>query len=282
MFERYTEKARRAIFFGRYEASQLGSAVIDTEHLLLGILRETVHVTKMLPPDAAQAIRAQIEARTPDRPKVPVGVDLPISNAVKRALAYGAEEAERLHHRHIGSEHLFLGLLREENSLAAKLLEPFGVTLEQFRPKVEVVNAYDKAEGVLLSRDRGMATPPGAIITIHGLPFKLEDVLGEVRRCRLHKWHWQKASWKPQDCVTERQSGKVSLDMTLAEDSANFEVIKGGWKKDRCTICSWELFESQDDHGTGYTNGRDWVCLECFDRFWQRPDFISGSYSDIT
>ena len=107
-------------------------------------------------------------------------------------------------------------------------------------------------------------------------------MLGEVRRCRLHKWHWHKALWKPRDCVIERPSGKVSLDITLAEDSVTFEVIRGGWKKDHCTICCWELLESQDDHGTGYTNGRDWLCMECYDKFWARPDFISGSYSDIT
>jgi hypothetical protein len=282
MFERYTEKARRAIFFARYEASQFGSPVIDTEHLLLGIMRETTQVTRMLPAGAPEAIRAQIDARFEIREKVSISVDLPLSNASKRVLAYGAEEAERLNHRHIGSEHLFLGLLREENSLAAKLLESFGVKLEQFRTKVEVIGAYEAAEGVLSSRDRRLDAAPRLIITIHGLPFKVDDVLGEVRRCRLHKWHWRKASWKPRDCVTDRQSGKVSLDITLAEDSATFELIKGGWKKDHCTVCCWELFESQDDHGTGYTNGRDWLCLECYDKFWARPDFISGSYSDIT
>ncbi len=282
MFERYTEKARRVIFFARYEASQFGSPVIDTEHLLLGILRETTQVTRMLPAGAPEAIRAQIDARFEIREKVSNNVDLPLSNAAKRVLAYGAEEAERLNHRHIGSEHLFLGLLREENSLAAKLLEPFGVKLEQFRTKIEVIGAYEAAEGVLSSRDRRLDAAPRLIITIHGLPFKVDDVLGEVRRCRLHRWHWRKASWKPRDCVTDRQSGKVSLDITLAEDSANFELIKGGWKKDHCTVCCWELFESQDDHGTGYTNGRDWLCLECYDKFWARPDFISGSYSDIT
>jgi hypothetical protein len=282
MFERYTEKARRVIFFARYEASQFGSPVIDTEHLLLGILRETTQVTRMLPAGAPEAIRAQIDARFEIREKVSNNVDLPLSNAAKRVLAYGAEEAERLNHRHIGSEHLFLGLLREKNSLAAKLLEPFGVKLEQFRTKIEVIGAYEAAEGVLSSRDRRLDAAPRLIITIHGLPFKVDDVLGEVRRCRLHRWHWRKASWKPRDCVTDRQSGKVSLDITLAEDSANFELIKSGWKKDHCTVCCWELFESQDDHGTGYTNGRDWLCLECYDKFWARPDFISGSYSDIT
>ena len=276
MIERYTEKARRVIFFARYEASQFGSPVIETEHLLLGILRDDPRITRMLPAGAPESIRAQIDARFEVRERVPVSVDLPLSHASMRVLAYGAEEAERLNHRHIGSEHLFLGLLRDEGSLAAKLLEPFGAKLEGFRTKVEILAAYEAAP-----RDRGITTP-ATIITIHGLPFKVDDVLGEIRRCRLHRWHWRKTSWKTRDCVIERDTRNVSLELNLAEESPNFELIKGGWKKDRCTICCWELFESQDDHGTGYTNGHDWLCLECYDKFWARPDFISGSYSDIT
>src|SRR5215467_4358041 len=117
MFERYTEKGRRAIFFARYEASQFGSPVIETEHLLLGILRDDARIRRMLPTGAHETIRAQIDARYEIREKVSTTVDLPLSNAAKRVLAYGAEEAERMNHRHIGSEHLFLGLLREENCL---------------------------------------------------------------------------------------------------------------------------------------------------------------------
>jgi ATP-dependent Clp protease ATP-binding subunit ClpC len=188
------------IFFARYEASNYGSTEIDTEHLFLGILRETAQVRKMLPLGAADAIRAQIEARTPVRPKVSTSVDLPLSDASKRILKYGMEEAERLNHRHIGTEHLFLGLLQERGCFAAELLEPFGVKLEQLRTNIEVRSAYDEAEqGLLASRYRGMATPPGSTITIHGSPFEVEYVCGAVRRCRLHNWLWRKTSWKPRD-----------------------------------------------------------------------------------
>ncbi len=257
--------------------------MIDTEHLLLGILRETGLVAKMLPLGAGQAIRAEIDARTPVRRKVPTSVDLPLSDASKRILKFGMEEAERLQHRHICSEHLFLGLLREKGCLAAELLEPFGVNLEQSRTKIEVKSAYDTAEGILSSRYRGMATPPRSAITIHGSVYGVEEVSGAVKRCRLHNWHWRKTYWKPRDYVTERQSGKVSLEMSLAEESPIFEIVKDGWKKDHCAICRWELFESDDKtHGLGYTNGRDWVCTECYERFWDRPNFISGSYSEIT
>lgn len=284
MFERYTEKARRAIFFARYEASLFGSPVIETEHILLALLRENKWLTNMLPPGAQEAIRTQIEAQAPKRSSTSTSVDLPVSHAAQRVLAYGADEAERLMHRHIGTEHLLLGLLREQNSLAAKLLEPFGVKLEPFRAKVEGIVAHEAAESTLSSRGPVATANPRVIVTIHGMPFKLDDVLGEVRRCRLHRWHWRKTSWRTRDCVIARQSRKVSLDIILAEDPANFELIKGGWQKDHCSVCSWELFESAEDptRGVGYTNGRDWVCTECYDKFWARPDFISGSYSDLT
>jgi len=122
MFERYTEKARRVIFFARYEASQFGSPYIETEHLLLGLLREDKALTnRFLRSHASvESIRKQIEGHTTIREKVSTSVDLPLSNECKRVLAYAAEEAERLSHKHIGTEHLLLGLLREENVLPPK------------------------------------------------------------------------------------------------------------------------------------------------------------------
>ena len=131
MFERYTEKARRVIFFARYEASQFGSPYIETEHLLLGLLREDKALTnRFLRSHASvESIRKQIEGHTTIREKVSTSVDLPLSNECKRVLAYAAEEAERLSHKHIGTEHLLLGLLREEKCFAAEILHERGLRL---------------------------------------------------------------------------------------------------------------------------------------------------------
>ena len=81
MFERYTEKARRVIFFARYEASQFGSPYIETEHLLLGLLREDKALTNRFLRSHASidSIRKQIEGRTPIREKASTSVDLPLS-----------------------------------------------------------------------------------------------------------------------------------------------------------------------------------------------------------
>ena len=131
MFERYTEKARRVIFFARYEASQFGSPYIETEHLLLGLLREDKALAnRFLRSHAAvDSIRKQIEGHATIREKVSTSVDLPLSHECKRVLAYGAEEAERLNHKHIGTEHLLLGLLREEKCFAAEILHERGLRL---------------------------------------------------------------------------------------------------------------------------------------------------------
>src|SRR5713101_207812 len=136
MFERYTEKARRIIFFARYEASQFGSPYIESEHLLLGIVREDKALTNRFLRSEVASIRKQVESQTTTREKTSTSVDLPLSNESKRVLAYAAEEAERLAHEHIGTEHLLLGLLREEKCFAAQILVERGVRLSQVREEL--------------------------------------------------------------------------------------------------------------------------------------------------
>src|ERR1700675_874295 len=135
MFERYTEKARRVIFFARYEASQFGSPYIETEHLLLGLLREDKALTNRFLRSHAfiESIRKQIEGRTTIREKGSTTVDLPLSQECKRVRAYPAEEAERLSHKHIGTEHLLLGLLREDKCFAAEILQEAGLRFSTVR-----------------------------------------------------------------------------------------------------------------------------------------------------
>jgi ATP-dependent Clp protease ATP-binding subunit ClpC len=138
MFERYTEKARRVIFFARYEASQFGSPYIETEHMLLGFLREDKgFAMQVIPFLDAESIRQEIEKATLIREKTSTSVDIPISNECKRVFAYAAEWADRLNHQHVGTEHLVLGILREQNCFAARLLQKRGVTLESVRASLQ-------------------------------------------------------------------------------------------------------------------------------------------------
>jgi acetyltransferase-like isoleucine patch superfamily enzyme len=148
MFERYTEKARRVIFYARYEASQFGSPFIETEHLLLGLLREDKALTNhfLHSHTSLDSIQKQINEHTVIREKIATSVDLPLSNEGKRVLAYAAEEAERLSHKHIGTEHLLLGLLREEKCFAAQMLQERGVKLAPIREELARVAQENELE----------------------------------------------------------------------------------------------------------------------------------------
>jgi len=139
MFERYTEKARRTIFFARQEASQFGSPHIEVEFLLLGLLRENAALSTRFfrSGTTPEALRAEIERNRPPKPEIATSVDLPLSNESKQVLAYAAEEAERLGHNFIGTEHLLLGILRQDRSFAAGLLHRAGVTADAVRKDVQ-------------------------------------------------------------------------------------------------------------------------------------------------
>jgi len=156
MFERYTEKARRVIFFARYEASSFGSPYIESEHMLLGLLREDKAIGRrfLRAEGAEESIRQQIAAHQETREKLATSVDLPMSNEVKRALAYAADEAERLGHPDLGTEHLLLGLLREEKCFAAEVLTVRGVRLEAVREELRRT-VEEQARGAGLDAVRG-------------------------------------------------------------------------------------------------------------------------------
>ena len=139
MFERYTERARRVLFFARYEASQLGSISIETEHLLLGLIREGKGLTSRIFSRAhlsLENIRKEIEGRTVFREKVSSSVEIPFSTETKRVLQFAAEEADRLLHNYIGTEHLLLGILREERSVASEVLSEKGMRLNTAREDI--------------------------------------------------------------------------------------------------------------------------------------------------
>jgi ATP-dependent Clp protease ATP-binding subunit ClpC len=179
MFEHYTEKARRVIFFARYEASQFGSPFIETEHLLLGLLREDKALTNRFLRSHASvdSIRKQIETHTTVREKVSTSVDLPLSNECKRVLAYAAEEAERLGHKHIGTEHLLLGLLREEKCFASEILMERGLKLAQIREELGRVT-QEKAPPQQRQRDTSLLSEFSRDLTQAAMEGQLDPLVG--------------------------------------------------------------------------------------------------------
>ncbi|MCU1284214.1 MAG: ATPase domain protein [Acidobacteriales bacterium] len=135
MFEKYTQEARRAVFFARREAAHSGHAFIAIEHLLLGIVHdEDTRIEQLFQLKQQLAtIRAEVYRAHPKRKRISENQDLPLTNPCKRVLAYAAEEGEQLRDKAIDSEHLILGILRERDSIAATLLGTFGVHLEAAR-----------------------------------------------------------------------------------------------------------------------------------------------------
>ena len=152
MFQRFTEKARRVIFFARYEAAQFGSPYIETEHLLLGVLREDEALTNRFIGKSSWDIRKEIEANTTVHEKTSTSADLPLRDESKRVLNFSAEEADRLNDKHIGTEHLLLGLLREKKCYAAKLLGARNVKLDVVREQLHQTPHELPTSGVIAAR----------------------------------------------------------------------------------------------------------------------------------
>jgi len=174
MFERYTEKARRTIFFARYEASQYGSSTIASEHILLGLLREDRATMRQFagPIQLGPEIRSEIERLIKRGKPFATSVEVPLSDESKRILNFAGEEADRFSHRHIGTEHILLGILRLPDSLAAKLLLARGARADAIRQQI----AKDSASAAKDPASAVASTQParGALAT-------LDDFLGLLK-----------------------------------------------------------------------------------------------------
>lgn len=160
MFERYTERSRRVIFFARYEALQYGSQVIAPEHILLGLMREDKSLSSRFLPFrhaiTVDTIRRDIEERIVLRDRIPQSSELHLSAATKRILFYANDESRQLKNRHIGPEHLLMGIVREEKSIAAEILFGYGLRLQDVR---DAMSRQTSIPGVLAAGKDNTRTP---------------------------------------------------------------------------------------------------------------------------
>lgn len=135
MFERYSERARRALFFARYEASELGGVTIEPEHLVLGVLREAP------PPilgfvggaESAATIRERLAAAVGAQQKVSASVEIPFSHDAKAILERTPIEADNLKSYWITPAHILLGVMVKTNGAAARILHDAGVEVNAIR-----------------------------------------------------------------------------------------------------------------------------------------------------
>ncbi|MGH9379383.1 MAG: ATP-dependent Clp protease ATP-binding subunit [Thermoanaerobaculia bacterium] len=179
MFEKYNEKARRALFFARYEASKLGSRVIESEHILLGILREgeeTVHAILRRFDIRPEDLRREIEGDRVFIERISSTAELPLSEESKKILAYATHEAESMMHPSVGSEHLLIGILRVDECLAAETLVEAGLELPAIRE--EVLALARQREATQQQKDLPFLSEYGRDLTLLALQDVFDPLIG--------------------------------------------------------------------------------------------------------
>lgn len=141
MWERFTERARRVIFYAREEAGRLGSSFVGTEHLLLGIVRESDSAAaRILQQLGVSLSRVRMEIERPvSREESRQGLEAQLTPRAKRVIDLAYDEARSLNDDYIGTEHLLLGFLREGEGLAGKVLRKMGVDLERARIALKAI-----------------------------------------------------------------------------------------------------------------------------------------------
>ncbi len=139
MFERLTDRARKVMALANQEAQRFNHEYIGTEHILLGLVKEAsgvgANVLKNLGIDLRK-VRLEVEKLVKSGPEMVTMGKLPQTPRAKKVLEYAIEEARNLNHNYVGTEHLLLGLLREQDGVAAQVLVNLGLKLEEVREEV--------------------------------------------------------------------------------------------------------------------------------------------------
>jgi len=134
-FDTFTERARKVLSLAQEEAQRLNHTYIGTEHLLLGLVREGDGVAAKVLSNLGvhlASVRAEVERTIGRGDRIVLG-DIGLTPSAKRVVELAVDEARRLGHHYIGTEHILLGLIREGEGIAGGVLESLGVTLESVR-----------------------------------------------------------------------------------------------------------------------------------------------------
>jgi ATP-dependent Clp protease ATP-binding subunit ClpC len=160
MWQRFTERARKVVFYAQEEAQKFGEGYVSTEHLLLGLVRESDSVAARVLEKlgvSLNRIRAEVEKQLPRGDARP-SQDMTLTPRAKREIDLAYDEATNLNNNYIGTEHLLLGLIREGDGLAGRVLAKLGVELEKARREVM---ALQDNETQTKSGGRSSSSAPG-------------------------------------------------------------------------------------------------------------------------
>lgn len=149
MYERFTDRARKVMMLANQEAQRFNHEYIGTEHILLGLIKEgsgvAANVLKVLDVDLRK-VRLEVEKLVQSGPDMVTMGKLPQTPRSKKVIEYSIEEARALNHNYVGTEHILLGLLREEEGVARVVLNNLGVEVEQVRVEVKNLLGTDRVE----------------------------------------------------------------------------------------------------------------------------------------
>ena len=194
MFERFTDRARKVMALANQEAQRFNHEYIGTEHILLGLVKEGsgvgANVLKNLDVDLRK-VRLEVEKLVKSGPETVTMGKLPQTPRAKKVIEYAIEEARNLNHNYVGTEHLLLGLLREQDGVAAQVLMNLNLRLEDVREEVlNLLGASDEGDEIGSAipgeSKKGKSKTPaldsfGRDLTEIARQGKLDPVIGRVR-----------------------------------------------------------------------------------------------------
>ena len=256
MFEVYTEKARRCVFFARYEAASSGAMEISLEHFLLALLREAPGLVEAWAPGVTEAeTRSRIPKVEPTSDFVPEAEELPLSAAVRRALSLADDESAKLEHEYIGCKHILLGISQVKGTVAARILAEHGFDLEEARE--------DAARSAVV-------------------PDEEERVLYSLQPVAWIKgFHWEKQPCRPRDALISADDQRHFLYRGQPYNPTHFVLARKAWTFFHCAICWSDLYPVEGTPREDcYTNGLDWLCVSCYERMRGHPEdpIYDGDY----
>ena len=229
MFERFTEKAIKVIMLAQEEARRLGHNFVGTEQILLGLIGEGTGVAaKVLKSMGVNLKDARIEVeKIIGRGSGFVAVEIPFTPRAKRVLELSLEEARQLGHNYIGTEHLLLGLIREGEGVAARVLENLGVDLSKVR--TQVIRMLGETAEVTAGSSTGRTKTPtldefGANLTQMAVDGKLDPVVGRQKEIeRVIQILGRRTKNNPV-LIGEPGVGKTAIAEGLAQRIANNDI----------------------------------------------------------
>ena len=227
-FEKFSERARRVLSLAQEEAQRFNHNYIGTEHILLGLVRETegvaARVLSSLTVDLSK-VRSAVEFIIGRGEKPPQG-EIGLTPRAKKVVELAVDEARRMNHTYIGTEHLLIGLMREGEGVAAGVLESLGVTLDKARAETQRIlsNSGGGASGGRSSTKTPTLDQLGVDLTVAARADKLDKVIGREQEIQRVVQILSRRTKNNPVLVGEPGVGKTAIVEALAQAIAKGEV----------------------------------------------------------